>query len=77
MASSKDSPFMTKSKFSLMIEETVRKHRMNYMDAIIYVCEQNKLEIDDCKKYINPIIKSKLEAEAMELNFIPKKNTLF
>jgi hypothetical protein len=68
---------MTKKKFSESVEITVLKKRMSYIDAIVYLCEQNKLEIEDAKKYINPSIKSKVEAEAMQLNFIPKKNTLF
>jgi hypothetical protein len=72
-----DSVFMTKKKFSTMVEETVRLKKMSYIDAIVYICEQNKLEVEDSKKYITPGIKSKIEVEAMELNFIPKKNTLF
>jgi len=72
-----NTPFMTKKKFSEMIETIVRTKKMSYMDAIIYLCEENKIEIEDSRKYINPIIKGKLEGEAMELNFIPKRNTLF
>jgi ASC-1-like (ASCH) protein len=72
-----NSPFMTKKKFSEMVEKEVRYRRMTYMDAIIFVCEENKIEVEDARKYVTPIIKSKLETEAMDLNFIPKKNTLF
>jgi len=68
---------MTKKKFSEMVEKEVRYRRMTYMDAIIFVCEENKIEVEDARKYVTPIIKSKLETEAMDLNFIPKKNTLF
>ena len=46
------------------------------MDAIIKVCEKNEIEIEDIKKFISPVIKDKLEAEAMELNFLPKKNAI-
>ena len=72
-----DSVFMTKKRFSTMVEDTVRLKKMSYIDAIVYICEQNKLEVEDSKKYITPGIKSKIEVEAMELNFIPKKNTIF
>lgn len=72
-----NTPFMTKKKFSEMVETIVRTKKMSYMDAIIYLCEENKIEVEDSRKYINPIIKGKLESEAMELNFIPKRNTLF
>lgn len=53
-----------------MVEETVLKTKMNYIDTIVYLCEENNIEIEDVKKYLNDPIKSKLEAEAAGLNFI-------
>jgi hypothetical protein len=46
------------------------------MDAIIHVCDDVDLDLEDVRKYIAPAIKDKLEAEAMNLNFLPKGNTL-
>lgn len=68
--------FLTKSKFTKLVEETVNELRLSYMDAILYLCEKNQLEPEDMKKFVSPIIKDKLEAEAMQLNFLPKQNTL-
>ena len=68
--------FLTKSKFTKLIEKTVAELKIPYMDAIIKVCENNEIEIDDVKKFVSPVIKDKLEAEAMELNFLPKKNSI-
>ena len=68
--------FLTKSKFTKLIEKTVAELKIPYMDAIIKVCEANEVEIDDVKKFISPVIKDKLEAEAMDLNFLPKKNAI-
>ena len=68
--------FLTKSKFTKLVEETVNELRLSYMDAILYLCEKNSLEPEDMKKFVSPIIKDKLEAEAMQLNFLPKQNTL-
>ena len=68
--------FLTKSKFTKLIEKTVADLRIPYMDAIIKVCETNDIEIEDIRKFISPVIKDKLEAEAMELNFLPKKNAI-
>lgn len=68
--------FLTKSKFTKMVEETVNELKLSYMDAILYLCEKNQLEPEDMKKFVSPIIKDKLEAEAMQLNFLPKQNTL-
>ena len=68
--------FLTKSKFTKMVEQTVIDLKISYMDAILYLCEKNQLEPEDMKKFVSPIIKDKLEAEAMQLNFLPKQNTL-
>lgn len=68
--------FLTKIKFTKMVEETVVTYSMSYMDAIVYLCDENNIEIEEVKKYISSVIKSKLEVEAMGLNYIPKQNTL-
>ena len=68
--------FLTKSKFTKLIESTVADMKIPYMDAILKVCETNNIEPEDVKKFISPIIKDKLEAEAMDLNFLPKKNSI-
>lgn len=67
---------MTKSKFTKMIEDCVVNSRLSYMDAIIHLCEINKMELEDVKKFIAEPVKEKLEAEAMELNFLPKGSQL-
>jgi hypothetical protein len=71
-----DSNFLTKAKFSKLVEETVRRTRMSYIDTIVHLCELNGIEIEDSRKYVSNVIKTKLEAEAMQLNFLPKQNTL-
>tara|TARA_Y100000385_G_scaffold196849_1_gene203845 strand:+ start:673 stop:915 length:243 start_codon:yes stop_codon:yes gene_type:complete len=68
--------FLTKSKFTVLIEKTVGELKMSYMDAVLYLCEKNDLEPEDMKKFVSPIIRDKIEAEAMALNFLPKQNTL-
>lgn len=68
--------FLTKSKFSKMVLDTVQEKDLSYMDAIIWLCEKNNIEIEDIRKYVNPIIKDKLEAEAKQLKMIPGGNTL-
>ena len=68
--------FLTKSKFTKLIEKTVADLKIPYMDAIIKVCETNDIELEDIRKFISPVIKDKLEAEEMDLNFLPKKNSI-
>ena len=68
--------FLTKSKFTKLIESTVADMKIPYMDAILHVCNKNGIEPEDVKKFISPIIRDKLEAEAMDLNFLPKKTSI-
>ena len=68
--------FLTKSKFTKLIESTVGEMKIPYMDAVLHICKENDIEIDDVKKFISPVIKDKLEAEAMDLNFMPKKTSI-
>ena len=68
--------FLTKSKFTKLIEETVKDHKSSYMDAIIYICEKIDVDLEDVRRFVSPVIKEKLEAEAMRLNFLPRQNTL-
>lgn len=71
-----ESQFLTKSKFTKLIESTVSELKIPYMEAILYVCDKNDIEPEDVKKFISPVIKDKVEAEAMALNYLPKGNTL-
>lgn len=68
--------FLTKSKFTKLVEACVMEKKIPYMDAILWLCEQNDIEPEDVKKFISPIIKDKVEAEARNLNFLPRQNAL-
>ena len=61
--------FMTKAKFSKLIENTVRLSGLSHMEAIIDLCEKYGIEPEDCKKYVSTPIREKLEVEAQNLNF--------
>ena len=73
---SEELEFMTKAKFSKLVEQVVKKKRMSYIDAVIYCCEQHNIEIEDSRKYVSVVVKSKLEREAMGLNFLEKSAEL-
>tara|TARA_R100000005_G_C4899549_1_gene142380 strand:- start:460 stop:693 length:234 start_codon:yes stop_codon:yes gene_type:complete len=68
--------FLTKSKFTKLIEETVKDHKSSYMDAIIHICDKIDVDLEDVRRFVSPVIREKLEAEAMRLNFLPRQNTL-
>jgi hypothetical protein len=68
--------FLTKSKFTKLVEQTVSELKIPYMEAVLHLCERNDMEPEDMKKFISPIIRDKIEAEAMRLNFLPRTNSL-
>jgi len=45
---------------------------MNYIDAIVYFCEQNSIDVESIPKLISKPLKEKIKYEAMELNFLKK-----
>ena len=68
--------FLTKSKFTKLIESTVSELKISYMEAVLHLCDKNDIEPEDVKKFISPIIRDKIEAEAINLNFLPKQNSI-
>ena len=76
MNDSGESNFLTKKRFGKMIEDTVRDKRLSYMDSIIWLCDENKIDLEDVSKYLSPVIKQQLEYEGQKLNMLPKGNTL-
>ena len=65
---------LTTEKFLKDIDSLVVKHDLEYLDAVVYYCEQNNLELETAASIIrsNLKIKSKLQLEAENLNFLPK-----
>lgn len=68
--------FLTKVKFTKLVEQTVSQLRVSYFEAILHLGETHGIEMEDMKKYISPIIKDRLEAEARDLNLLPRENKL-
>ena len=67
---------LTKKKFAKLIEEKVISAKISYIDAVIEVCNARELDPGDVGKLISPIIKDKIEAEAVSLNMIKGGNQL-
>ena len=68
--------FLTKAKFTKMVEKEVLSKKLTYMDAVIHICENNDIDLEDVRKFIAVSVKDKIEAEAMTLKFLPQSNTL-
>lgn len=73
--SNEEANFLSKKKFSRMIEDTVKRNSLSYMDAVIHLCQENMIEVEDVKKYLSTSIKQRIEMEAMNLNFLDKGNS--
>jgi len=61
--------------FSLNIETLVSKKNVPYMDAVLMYCEETGLEVELAAKLVSGALKSKIQLEAEDLNFLPKSNT--
>lgn len=70
------SNFLTKSEFAKLVEKSVLEQKNSYMDVVLDLCEKHGIDPEDSKKFISAPILEKLEAEAMQLNLIPKGNQL-
>lgn len=67
---------LTKKKFCELVEEHVFSKKESYMDALTHLMSKLEVEPDRIPNLINTSIKDKLEAEARNLNFLERINTL-
>ncbi|MAD25444.1 MAG: hypothetical protein CMO44_14880 [Verrucomicrobiales bacterium] len=64
---------MTSAKFSQEVEKIALTNLdMNYIDAVLHLCDINEIEVDSVSKLISKPLKEKLKCEAQKLNFIKK-----
>lgn len=66
------------SPFVQEIEDIVWGRDMPYIDAVIEYCTRRKIEIESVAPMIlaDPVILSKIEAEAMDLRFLKRGASL-
>ena len=65
--------FYSSKKFAEEIEKTVLENKgMKYMDAIIFFCEKNNVDVESVPKLVSKPLKEKLKWDAQELNFMKK-----
>jgi len=63
---------MTTARFSQDVEKVAFENEMNYIDAIIFYCEKNEIEIESVPKLISKPLKEKLKYDAQKLNFMKR-----
>ena len=70
-----ENKFYCPSKFCQEIEKIVLDNEeMNYIDAVLFFCEKNNIEIESISKLITKPLKEKIKCNAIELNFMKKSS---
>ena len=66
----------TPKTFSLKIESIVKEKQLTHMEAVLWYCQEEGLEPDSGGSLISKGLKQKIEADARDLNFLPKQAQL-
>ncbi len=66
----------TSKTFTIIIENIVKEKNLTHMDAVLWYCEEEGLEPDNLGTLISKGLKEKIEANARELNFLPRQAQL-
>jgi hypothetical protein len=68
----------TPSDFMLEIDKIAEDNRLNYIDAVLYFCEKNGVEVETAAALIkgSAKMKAKVQSDAEEQNYLPKTRTL-
>ena len=67
-------PILTKAELIARTEILVHEEGMQYVEAIVYICEELGVEPEDIAKLITGSLKDKLESEAQR-NFLLPRST--
>ena len=66
----------TSKTFSLQIEDIAKEKRISHMEAVLWYCKKEGIEPDTIGSLISKGLKEKIEANARELNFLPRQAQL-
>ena len=62
---------MNSKEFSLIVEGVVKDKRpITYMDAILWYCEENKIEVETVGRLISKALKEKIQVECTTANLL-------
>jgi hypothetical protein len=73
-----DLNFLSIVEFTKEIEKLVLEKKMEYIDAVMYFCEKNGVDIETAASLIksNAKLKASIQVEAENLNYLPKTKQL-
>ena len=66
----------TPKTFCMKIENIVKEKNITHMDAVLWYCQKEGLEIEGINPLISKALREKIEADARELNFLPRQAKL-
>ena len=67
--------FFCPTKFAQEIETLVLENKdMNYIDAIVFFCDKNSIDVESVPKLIPKPLKEKIKYQAQELNFLKRSS---
>ena len=68
-----ENKFYCTRRFSEEIEKVVLENpSMGYMDAIVFFCDNNNIDIESVPKLISKPLKERIRCEAIEMNLLKR-----
>jgi hypothetical protein len=65
---------MNSKEFTQIINNIVKEKRpISYMDAVVWYCEEHKIEIETTSRLISKSLKERIKAEALNANMLKIK----
>ena len=62
--------------FSLEVEKLALEKKITHMEAVLEYCKEHQIEPDSVGRLISKSLKDKIEANARDLNYFPKRAKL-
>jgi len=66
----------TAKTFSMEIERIANEKNITHMEAVLDYCHRQEIEPDTVGRLISKSLKEKIEANARDLNFLPRQAQL-
>ena len=66
----------TTKTFSLQIENIAKEKKITHMEAVLWYCKNEGIEPDTVSNLLSKGLKQKIEANARDLNFLPRQAQL-
>ena len=67
---------ITTKNFTIVIENLAKEKHLTHMDAVLHYCEQEGIEPEAVGSLISKGLKEKIEANARDLNLLPRQAQL-